>query len=138
MEKLKYRIKLKLTEKGSIELINLKEKFEWLTDWSVIRFPKMRYSCFLFGAPGGEVPVDAWPWLLVFVLVVVCEELVVEGAGVMVVVGILVPFVVLSWCPPPGTSLRLTETFAKPPPPRGTQPPELSSLVITCALTLTK
>lgn len=98
----------------------------------------MRYSCFLLVAPGGEVLEEPWPWVATVVLVVECAELVVEGAGVTEVEVMPAPLVPLGWCPPAEVTLRLTETFARPPPLKGTQPPELSSRVITCARTLTK
>lgn len=48
-----------------------------------------------------------------------------------------VDVLLLALCPP-DAALRLTETLASPPPLSGTQPPELSSLVITWARTLTR
>lgn len=89
--------------------------------------------------PGGDVAVDS------FEVDPTLEELwgapEADGAGAVdVKVTDAIPGAVLMLgCPPAKDGdLRLTETLDNPPPPRGTQPPELSSLVITCALTLTR
>jgi len=95
------------------------------TVWSEMRFPRMRYSCWILwqwkevgivGEGGGPGPLGLLQWLLPWLMVELTQPATDIAMG----------------------SMRLrTDTFDSPPPSMGTHPPEESSLVITCARTRT-
>ena len=95
------------------------------TVWSEMRFPRMRYSCWMLwqwkedgmvGEGGGPGPLGLLQWLLPWPMAELTQPATDMAMG----------------------SMRLrTDTFDSPPPSMGTHPPEESSLVITCARTRT-